>query len=131
MASASRGNLPPMAPRQLAIISAALIVIGCVLAAVATATALDAIGITVAGIGLVGLVSAAFYAVGQSEDRARGRGGGGRGRPRRGPEGRRPGAPPPPPRRPAADAALVPARPVRTRPHGGRRDSLAGCVVGE
>jgi 1,4-dihydroxy-2-naphthoate octaprenyltransferase len=71
MASASHGNLPSMAPRQLAIVSAALIVIGCVLAAVGTATALDAVGIAVAGVGLVGLVAAAFYAVGQSEDRAR------------------------------------------------------------
>ena len=60
-----------MAPKQLAIVSGVLIVIGCVLAAVGTATALDAVGITVAGVGLVGLVSAAFYAVGQSEDRAR------------------------------------------------------------
>jgi hypothetical protein len=60
-----------MAPARLAILSTALIVLGCVIAAVFTATALDAVGITVAGIGLVGLVSSAFYAVGQSEDRAR------------------------------------------------------------
>jgi 1,4-dihydroxy-2-naphthoate octaprenyltransferase len=60
-----------MAPARLAILSAVLIVLGCVIAAIFTATALDAIGITVAGVGLVGVVSAAFYAVGQSEDRER------------------------------------------------------------
>ena len=60
-----------MAPKQLAILSGALVVAGCVLAAIATATALDAIGIVIAGVGFVGLVSSAFYAVGQSEDRDR------------------------------------------------------------
>jgi hypothetical protein len=60
-----------MSPKTIAITSVALIVIGCVIAAVFTATALDAIGITIAGIGLVGLISAAFYAIGLSEDRAR------------------------------------------------------------
>jgi 1,4-dihydroxy-2-naphthoate octaprenyltransferase len=60
-----------MAPARLAIISGVAIVVGCVIAAVATATALDAVGIAVAGVGLVGVVSAAFYAVGQSEDRER------------------------------------------------------------
>jgi 1,4-dihydroxy-2-naphthoate octaprenyltransferase len=60
-----------MAPKQIAIVSAVLIVIGCLFAAVGTATWLDSIGITVGGIGLVGVISAAFYAVGQSEDRAR------------------------------------------------------------
>jgi hypothetical protein len=60
-----------MAPARLAIISGVLVVIGCVIAAVATAPGLDAVGIAVAGVGVVGLVAAAFYAVGQSEDRAR------------------------------------------------------------
>jgi hypothetical protein len=60
-----------MAPKRLAILSGVLLVIGCVIAAVGTATWLDAVGIAVAGVGLVGLVSSAFYAVGQSEDRAR------------------------------------------------------------
>jgi hypothetical protein len=60
-----------MAPGRLAIISGVLLVVGCVIAAVGTATWLDAVGITVAGVGVVGLVSAAFYAVGESEDRAR------------------------------------------------------------
>lgn len=60
-----------MAPARIAIVSGVLIVIGCVIAAVGTATWLDAVGIAVAGVGLVGAVSAAFYAVGQSEDRAR------------------------------------------------------------
>jgi hypothetical protein len=62
-----------MAPKQLAVASAALIVLGCLIAAFGTATWLDAVGITLGGIGLVGLVSSAFYAVGQSEDRARAR----------------------------------------------------------
>jgi 1,4-dihydroxy-2-naphthoate octaprenyltransferase len=60
-----------MSPKTIAITSVALIILGCVVAAIFTATALDAIGITIAGIGLVGLVSAAFYAIGLSEDRAR------------------------------------------------------------
>jgi 1,4-dihydroxy-2-naphthoate octaprenyltransferase len=60
-----------MTPARLAILSGVLIVVGCVIAAVGTATWLDAVGITVAGIGLVGVVSAFFYAIGQSEDRAR------------------------------------------------------------
>jgi hypothetical protein len=60
-----------MSPKTIAITSVALIVVGCVIAAVFTATALDAIGITIAGIGLVGLISAAFYAIGLSDDRAR------------------------------------------------------------
>lgn len=51
--------------------SLALVVIGCVIAAIGTATWLDAAGIAVAGVGGVGLVSAAFYAVGQAEDRDR------------------------------------------------------------
>ena len=49
----------------------ALIVIGCLIAAIFTATALDVVGITISGIGAVGLISAAFYAIGLSEDRAR------------------------------------------------------------
>jgi hypothetical protein len=60
-----------MSPARLAIVSLALVVVGCVIAAVGTATWLDAVGITVAGIGGVGLVSSAFYAVGQGEDRDR------------------------------------------------------------
>lgn len=60
-----------MSPKTIALTSLALIVIGCVIAAVFTATALDAIGITIAGVGLVGLISSAFYAIGLSEDRER------------------------------------------------------------
>jgi hypothetical protein len=60
-----------MTPARIAILSLVLVVIGCVIAAVGTATWLDAVGITVAGIGGVGLISAAFYAVGQAEDRDR------------------------------------------------------------
>jgi hypothetical protein len=62
-----------MSPKRLAIASAALIVLGCVIAAVFEATALDVVGITVGGIGLVGVVSSAFWAVGESEDRERAR----------------------------------------------------------
>lgn len=60
-----------MSPKTIAISSLALIVLGCLMAAIFTATALDAIGITIGGIGLVGVISAAFYAIGLSEDRAR------------------------------------------------------------
>ncbi|WP_272472744.1 hypothetical protein [Baekduia alba] len=60
-----------MAPARLALLSVALIVIGCAIAAIGTATWLDAVGIMVAGVGGVGIVSSAFYAVGQAEDRDR------------------------------------------------------------
>jgi hypothetical protein len=62
-----------MTPKQIAITSAGAIVLGCLIAWIGTTTWLDAIGITLGGIGLVGLVSSAFYAVGQSEDRERAR----------------------------------------------------------
>ncbi|HWI72850.1 MAG TPA: hypothetical protein VNT55_12925 [Baekduia sp.] len=75
-----------MTPKQIAILSGVLIVIGCTIAAVGTATWLDAVGITIGGIGFVGIISSAFYAVGQAEDRDRARDdaarrGGGNGRP--------------------------------------------------
>jgi hypothetical protein len=60
-----------MTPKQIAITSAALIVLGCVIAAVGTTTWLDSIGITIGGIGFVGVISSAFLAVGESEDRQR------------------------------------------------------------
>jgi 1,4-dihydroxy-2-naphthoate octaprenyltransferase len=60
-----------MTPKSLALISLALIIFGCALAAIASPVWLDVIAITIGGIGLVGIISAAFYAVGQSEDRAR------------------------------------------------------------
>lgn len=60
-----------MTPKQLALISLVLIVLGCAIAAIFSSVALDVVGITVGGIGLVGVISAAFYAVGQSEDRER------------------------------------------------------------
>lgn len=60
-----------MSPKQIALVSVVLIVLGCVIAAVFSAVALDVVGITIGGIGLVGVISAAFYAVGQSEDRDR------------------------------------------------------------
>jgi hypothetical protein len=60
-----------MAPARLAVVSLVLVVVGCAIAAVGTATWLDAVGIAVAGVGGVGLVSSAFYAVGASEDRDR------------------------------------------------------------
>jgi 1,4-dihydroxy-2-naphthoate octaprenyltransferase len=64
-----------MTPKQIALTSLALIVLGCVIAAIFSPVWLDVIGITVGGIGLVGIISAAFYAVGQSEDRQRERDG--------------------------------------------------------
>jgi len=60
-----------MTPAKLAIWSAAAVVVGIVVAAVGTSTLLDAIGVTVGGIGSVGLISAVFWAVGLSEDRDR------------------------------------------------------------
>ena len=62
-----------MSPKTITIASAVLVIAGCLLAALATATTLDVIAITIAGIGLVGLISAAFLAIGLSEDRARAR----------------------------------------------------------
>lgn len=60
-----------MSPKTIAIASFALIVIGCLIAAIFSATALDVIGIFLGGLGLVGLISSAFLAIGLSEDRAR------------------------------------------------------------
>jgi len=62
-----------MTPKQIAITSFAAIVLGSLIAWIGQTTWLDSIGITVGGIGLVGVISAAFYAVGQSEDRERAR----------------------------------------------------------
>jgi 1,4-dihydroxy-2-naphthoate octaprenyltransferase len=64
-----------MSPKRIAFISLGLIVLGCLIAAVFSTVALDVAGITIGGIGLVGVISAAFYAVGQSEDRQRERDG--------------------------------------------------------
>jgi len=52
-----------------------LVVAGCVLAWIGTSTVADAAGITIAGIGGVALISAAFLAVGLAEDRERERSG--------------------------------------------------------
>jgi hypothetical protein len=60
-----------MTPSRFAVAGLALLVAGCLVAAFGTATAADAIGIAIAGIGGVLLVSAAFLAVGLSEDRER------------------------------------------------------------
>jgi uncharacterized membrane protein len=60
-----------LSPKTIAIASVALIVIGCLIAAIFSATALDVIGIFLGGLGLVGLISSAFLAIGLSEDRAR------------------------------------------------------------
>ncbi|MEA2136072.1 MAG: hypothetical protein QOC68_3981 [Solirubrobacteraceae bacterium] len=49
----------------------ALAVAGLVLVLVADGTALDAIGVGMTGVAVVGGVSLGFYAVGRSEDRAR------------------------------------------------------------
>ena len=50
---------------------AALAVAGLVLVLVTGDTALDAIGVGLTGVAVVGAVSLGFYAVGRSEDRAR------------------------------------------------------------
>ena len=50
---------------------AALAVAGLVLVLVTDDTALDAIGVGLTGVAVVGAVSLGFYAVGRSEDRAR------------------------------------------------------------
>jgi hypothetical protein len=60
-----------MSPARFAVAFAALLVVGCLLAAIGTTVALDAIGATLGGFAGVGLVACAFYAVGQSEDRQR------------------------------------------------------------
>jgi hypothetical protein len=60
-----------MGPARVAYLSLALVVIGCLIAGIGTALWLDAVGITVAGIGGVGLLSAAFLAVGLAEERDR------------------------------------------------------------
>jgi hypothetical protein len=62
-----------MTPKQIAIVSGVVIVIGCVIAAIGSATWVDAVGIAAGGLGFLGVIAAAFYAVGQSEDRARAR----------------------------------------------------------
>ena len=49
----------------------ALAVAGLVVVLVADGTALDAIGVGMTGVAVVGAVSLGFYAVGRSEDRAR------------------------------------------------------------
>jgi nitrogen fixation-related uncharacterized protein len=59
-----------MTPRTLAIAGALLVVVACVLAAVGDGTA-DAIAVAVGGVGAVAVTSALFWAIGQSEDRAR------------------------------------------------------------
>jgi hypothetical protein len=48
-----------------------LAVAGVVIVLAADATAVDAIGVGMTGVAVVGAVSLAFYAVGRSEDRAR------------------------------------------------------------
>jgi Zn-dependent alcohol dehydrogenase len=60
-----------MPPSRLALLSAAVLVIGILFAAIGTSTVLDAAGVAVGGVGGVGLVAAAFYAVGEGEDRQR------------------------------------------------------------
>jgi hypothetical protein len=62
-----------MTPSRIAIASAALLVVGILLAAIGTSTALDTAGVAAGGIATVGLVASAFYAVGLSEDRQRAR----------------------------------------------------------
>jgi hypothetical protein len=60
-----------MTPARIAIASAVLLAIGIAMAAIGTATAVDAAAVVVGGVAVVGLVASAFYAVGLSEDRER------------------------------------------------------------
>jgi hypothetical protein len=60
-----------MSPSRIAVASAVLLVIAILLAAIGTSTAVDTAGIFLGGFAVVGLVAAAFYAVGLSEDRQR------------------------------------------------------------
>jgi hypothetical protein len=69
-----------MSPSRIAIASAVLLVAGILLAAIGTSTTLDAAGVAVGGVAAVGLVAAAFYAIGQGEDRQRERDDAARGR---------------------------------------------------
>jgi hypothetical protein len=62
-----------MSPRNLALSSLGLVVVGCIVCAIGTAVWIDVVGITVAGIGAVGLLASFFLAVGQADDRYRGR----------------------------------------------------------
>jgi hypothetical protein len=62
-----------MTPKRMALGCVALLVGGILLAAIATSTALDAAGVALGGIAVVGLVSTGFYAIGLSEDRERAR----------------------------------------------------------
>jgi hypothetical protein len=57
-----------MSPRNLALWSLGLVVAGCVICAIGRPVWVDVIGITVAGIGAVGLLAAFFYAIGQADD---------------------------------------------------------------
>jgi hypothetical protein len=59
-----------MTPKRLAIGSAVALVLG-IIAAAAGGSTIDAIALTVGGLGAVGLTSALFWAIGQSEDRER------------------------------------------------------------
>ncbi|HEU4973731.1 MAG TPA: hypothetical protein VFT50_01480 [Baekduia sp.] len=60
-----------MTPQRFVTAGLILLIGGCIVAAIATSTAGDAVGITLAGIGAVLLVAAAFLAIGLSEDRDR------------------------------------------------------------
>ncbi|HMJ32987.1 MAG TPA: hypothetical protein VK501_03635 [Baekduia sp.] len=69
-----------MTPARIAIASAVLLVAGILLAAIGTSTTVDAAGVAVGGVGAVGLVAAAFFAVGEGEDRQRAKDDAARGR---------------------------------------------------
>lgn len=60
-----------MSPKTLAIASAVVLLAGILLAALASAFALDVAATFIGGLGFVGLVASAFLAIGLSEDRAR------------------------------------------------------------
>jgi hypothetical protein len=60
-----------MSPARVAYASVALLVVGILLAAIGTSIAIDLAGITIGGIGGVGLVASAFLAIGLSDERQR------------------------------------------------------------
>jgi hypothetical protein len=60
-----------MSPRNLALWSLGLVVAGCVICFFGHPVWIDVVGITVAGIGFVGVLAAFFLAVGQADDRYR------------------------------------------------------------
>jgi hypothetical protein len=60
-----------MSPSRVVSVSIGLLIVGILLAAIGTSITLDAAGLTIGGIGAVGLVAAAFLAIGLADERQR------------------------------------------------------------